>query len=50
MPWAVEHLGLHILAADGIGVFKETVGQGTFTMVNVGYDTEVSDIFHFRHN
>jgi hypothetical protein len=27
-------------------VLKETVGQGTFTVVDVGYDTEIADVLH----
>ena len=44
----VEHLRLHILGSHRIGIFKQTVGQGRLTMVDVSYNTKVADIFHSK--
>ena len=40
----IQHLSLRHL--DGLGILQEAVGQGTLTMVNVGYDAEVSYMVH----
>ena len=40
----IEHLPLSHL--DGLGVFQQTVGQGRFTMVDMGYDAEISYVIH----
>jgi hypothetical protein len=29
-----------------MGHLKQAISQGTFPMINVGYDTEISDVFH----
>jgi hypothetical protein len=29
-----------------IGLFKQAVSQGTFTMVDVSYDTEIPNLVH----
>ena len=42
----VKHLSLQVLAAYGVSVFQQTVGKGTLAMVNMGYDAEISYIFH----
>ena len=44
----VEHLSLHILGRYGAGILQQTVGQGTFAVVYVGYDAKIADIFHFQ--
>jgi hypothetical protein len=40
----VEHLPFGHL--NGFGIFQQTVGQGRLSMVDMGYDAEVSDIIH----
>ena len=40
----IEHLPLCNL--DGVGAFQQSVGNGALSMVNVGDDAEVSDMFH----
>ena len=40
----IQHLSLRHL--DGLGILQEAVGQGTLTVVNVGYDAEVSYMVH----
>ncbi len=49
----VKHLSLKILTLNGVGVFKQSVGQSTLAVVNMGYYAEVADILHyirdFRH-
>jgi hypothetical protein len=42
----IQHLGLHIAGRDGFRELKETVGQGTFPMVDMGYDTEIANVLH----
>jgi hypothetical protein len=46
----VKHLLLLIACRYGIGKLQQSVSQSTFTMVNVCYDTEVTDIFHRTQN
>ena len=40
----VQHLPLGHL--DGMGILQQTVGKGTFSVVNMCYDTEVSYVLH----
>ena len=40
----IEHLPLRHL--DGVGKFEQSVGQGTFAVVNVGDDAEVAYMLH----
>jgi hypothetical protein len=42
----VEYLILIFPFRYSIGLFKQTVGQGTFTVVNMSYDTEITDPVH----
>ena len=42
----VEGLILHVPLGDGVGVFQQAVGQGAFSVVNVGYDAKIADILH----
>ena len=42
----VEHLRLHVFGCDCVGVFEQTVGQGRFAVVDMGYYAEITDIFH----
>ena len=42
----VEHLSLHILGGHSVGIFKQTVGQGRFAVVDVRYYAEIADILH----
>ena len=46
----VEHLVLEFPLIYGIGFFKQTIGQGTFPMVDMCYDTEISDSVHPADN
>ena len=40
----VEHLsGRHF---DGLSAFEQSVGQGTFTVVDVGNDAEIANVVH----
>ncbi|MBA7715193.1 hypothetical protein ES703_124234 [subsurface metagenome] len=38
----VQHLGLHLLAGQGVGQLQEAVGQGGLAVVDVGDDAEVA--------
>ena len=42
----VEYLVLQVFLGNGFGVLQQAVGQGTFTMVYMGYDTKVAYILH----
>ena len=42
----VEHLVAHLARFDGMGYLQHPVRQSGFAMVNVGYDAEISDVFH----
>ncbi len=42
----VEHLRLHFALVERVGLFQQTVGERTFPVVDVGYDAEVTDVFH----
>jgi hypothetical protein len=42
----IQHGIHHVTLADSFGGFYQSVGQGTFTVVDMGYNAEVSDIFH----
>jgi hypothetical protein len=42
----VEDLVLIFPFGNSIGYFKQTVSQGTFTVVNMSYDTEITDPVH----
>ena len=42
----VQYLGLHIPVRYGFGVLQQAVGQGTFTMINMGDNTEVPNVLH----
>ena len=45
----VEHLTVfHVPLFDRLGDFKKSVGQGGFSMVDVGDNTEISNIFSFH--
>jgi len=30
----------------GVGIFEQAVGKGTFTVVDMGYDTKITNVFH----
>jgi hypothetical protein len=36
----------HIALGYRLRVFQQTVGQGAFSMVYVGDDTKITDVFH----
>jgi hypothetical protein len=42
----VEDLILIFPFGYGVGYFQQTIGQGTFTVVNMSYDTEITDLVH----
>ena len=42
----VQHLCLHVAVRDGFGKLQQPVCQGTFTMVNMRYNTEIPNILH----
>jgi hypothetical protein len=43
----IEHLVLKVLRVDGLGIFEQSVGKCAFTVVDMGNNTKVSNIFHF---
>lgn len=46
----VKYLVLKLPFIDSIGFFKQTIGQGTFTVVDVRYYTEIPDSMHPADN
>jgi hypothetical protein len=46
----IQHLLLKVPLTDRICELKQSVGQRAFPMINMGNDTEVPDVFHFRKN
>ena len=42
----VEDLVLHVTGAEGAGELQQAVGERALAVVNMGYDAEVSDVFH----
>ena len=44
----IQHLFPRITIRNSIGPLKETVGQGRFTVVNMGNDAKVAYVFHGR--
>ena len=42
----VEHLRLHLAVRQTAAEVDDPVGQGGFTVVDVGNDREVSDVLH----
>ena len=44
----VQHLGLHVPLAQGLGEFQQTVRQGAFTVVDMRYYAEIAYILHFH--
>ena len=43
----VEHLIDEFLVVERMGEFQKPIGQGGFTMVDMGYDAKISDVFHY---
>jgi hypothetical protein len=44
----IEHLCLLVLFGDGVCIFQQTVGQGAFTMVDMGNNAKVTNILHYQ--
>jgi hypothetical protein len=42
----VKYLVLVFPFCYSVGLFKQTIGQGAFTMVDVCYNTEITDPVH----
>ena len=42
----IERLFLQFTVGNGARGMQQTIGQGTLAMVDVGNDTEVTDVFH----
>lgn len=43
----VKHLCLHVLRSHCACIFEQSVGQSTFAVVDMSYDTEIAYIFHY---
>ena len=41
----IKDLLLHITLCDRLGLFEDTVGQGGLSVVDMGDDAEISDVF-----
>lgn len=46
----IKNLIFLITFIEGMGLLQQLVGQGTFTMVNMGDDTKIPDILHGLQN
>ena len=44
----VKQLCLCITVRNSIGIFKQTIGKGTFAVVDMRYDTEITNVLHFQ--
>jgi hypothetical protein len=42
----IKHLSLKIPVGHRSGDLQKSIGQGAFAMVDMRYNTEVSDVFH----
>jgi len=42
----IQHLCLKVSFRDGMGHFKQAVGERAFPMIDMGNDTEIADVFH----
>jgi hypothetical protein len=42
----IENLSLHVFALNGFGHLKQSVGQRTLTVVDMGNNAKVTDILH----
>jgi hypothetical protein len=42
----IEGLFLHVTFADGVGKFQQAVGECTLSMIDVGDNTKVANMFH----
>ena len=45
----VENLIFKIPIKDNMGHLNQTVGKRRFAMINMGYNAEISNFFHFIH-
>ena len=43
---AVEHLVLHILTVDGVGVLQQPIGKCAFAVIDMSNDAKITYIFH----
>ena len=46
---AIQHLRLHVPFGDGVCLLDQTVSKGGFTVVNMGHDREIADVFQVGH-
>jgi hypothetical protein len=44
----IQYLILFFTFGNGMRVFKKTVGKGTFTVVDMGDNAEIADVFHSK--
>ena len=42
----IKHLGLHVLASDGVGELEQAVGERALAVVDVCHDAEVAYCLH----
>jgi hypothetical protein len=42
----IQHLIHHLPLADGVRALEQAVGEGAFSVINVGNDAEVPDLLH----
>ena len=44
----VKHLRLHLSLIQSVGSLQQTICQGRFTVVNMGYNAKISNVLHNR--
>jgi hypothetical protein len=42
----IEHLVHHLPFGNCFGMFKQTIGQGTFAVIDMSDDTEIANVLH----
>ncbi|OIQ63365.1 hypothetical protein GALL_550930 [mine drainage metagenome] len=42
----IKQLGLRLTLGNGMGIFKQPIGKGTFAVVDMRYDTKITNVFH----
>jgi hypothetical protein len=44
----IKYLRLHLALVQSVGSLQQTVGQGRFTVVDMGYNAKISNFLHNR--
>jgi len=44
----IQQLCLRFALGNGIGIFKQPVGKCTFTVIDMRYDTKITNVLHLK--